>query len=78
MNFLIFAIYKMDFKLITVFAFFQVDHLNGQIFIDIMEKKSFSCATWQAVNHHGGQLSIPFYPKKPSIPLISRKRAIVS
>lgn len=43
-----------------------------------MEKRSFSCATWQAVNLHGGQLSIPFYPKKFSIPYFSRKRAVVS
>lgn len=42
----------------------EVDHLNGQVFVDIMEKKSFSCVTWDAVNRYGGQLSIPFYPSK--------------
>lgn len=42
----------------------EIDHLNGQVFVDIMEKKSFNCATWQAVNHYGGQLHIPFYPPK--------------
>lgn len=42
----------------------EVDHLNGQLFIDIMDKKTFMCATWQAVNFHSGQLSIPFHPPK--------------
>lgn len=42
----------------------EVDHLNGQVFVDIMEKKSFNCVTWAAVNRNGGQLSIPFYPTK--------------
>lgn len=42
----------------------ELDHLNGQMFVDIMEKKSLSCATWEAVNFHGGQLHIPFYPPK--------------
>lgn len=54
----------------------EVDHLNGQVFVDIMEKKSFSCATWQAVNMHGGQLSIPFHP--PKLNIMKRKRTIVS
>lgn len=45
----------------------EIDHLNGQVYIDIMEKKSFTCATWEAVNIHGGQLHIPFYPRKKLI-----------
>lgn len=42
----------------------EVDHLNGQIFVDIMEYKSLTCVTWDAVNRNSGQLSIPFYPTK--------------
>lgn len=41
----------------------EMDHLNGQLFVDIMTKKSFACTTWQEVNKTGGQLFIPFYPK---------------
>lgn len=54
----------------------EVDHLNGQVFVDIMEKKSFSCATWEVVNMEGGQLSIPFHP--PKIHPFKRKRNIVT
>lgn len=54
----------------------EVDHLNGQVFVDIMEKKSFCCATWEAVNIHAGKISIPFYPAKLSP--IKRKRTIFS
>lgn len=46
----------------------ELDHLNGQVFVDVMEKKSFACATWEAVNAHGGQMSIPFYPTKALLP----------
>lgn len=41
-----------------------IDHLNGQLFVDIMEPKTFMCATWQAVNFHGGQISMQFHPPK--------------
>lgn len=42
----------------------EVDHLNGKVFIDIMNRKSFTCSTWEAINAYGGKLYIPFYPKK--------------
>lgn len=42
----------------------ELDHLNGRVFVDIMDTKTFTCATWEAVNAHSGQLSIPFYPAK--------------
>lgn len=41
----------------------ELDHLNGQLFVDIMNRKSFTCSNWEAVNKHEGQLFIPFYPK---------------
>lgn len=42
----------------------ETDHLNGQLFVDIMKKKSFTCTAWEAVNKHEGQLKIPFCPKE--------------
>lgn len=46
------------------FSQHELDHLNGQVFVDIMEKKTFSCAAWEAVNFNAGKLHIPFYPVK--------------
>lgn len=42
----------------------ETDHLKGQIFTDIMDRKTFACSTWEAINFYGGKLHIPFYPKK--------------
>lgn len=42
----------------------EMDHINGTVFTDIMDRKTFNCSTWQAVNAYGGKLHIPFYPKK--------------
>lgn len=58
----------------------EVDHLNGQLFVDIMEKKTFTCAAWEAVNINGGQLHIPFYPVKQKfkVNLNPAKKSIVT
>lgn len=42
----------------------ELDHLNGQLYVDIMKSKSFTCTTWEEVNKHEGQMFIPFYPKE--------------
>lgn len=42
----------------------EMDHLNGQVYTDIMDRKSFGCNVWDEVNKSNGQLYIPFYPKK--------------
>lgn len=42
----------------------EMDHLNGQLYTDIMDRKTFTCSSWEAVNFHNGQLDIPFYPRK--------------
>lgn len=42
----------------------EMDHLEGQLFVDIMEKKSLTCVAWEAVNDNEGKLNIPFYPKE--------------
>lgn len=41
----------------------EMDHLNGQIYVDIMNTKTFNCTCWQAVNDKQGRIEIPFYPK---------------
>lgn len=42
----------------------ELDHLNGQLYVDIMQKKTFICNSWEAVNKNEGKLFIPFYPKE--------------
>jgi peptide deformylase len=39
------------------------DHLNGVVFTDIMDKKTFRCTNWDMVNRKAGKIEIPFYPK---------------
>lgn len=41
----------------------EVDHLNGKLYVDIMDRKTFCCSCWQDVNEHNGKISIPFGPK---------------
>lgn len=41
----------------------EMDHLNGIVYTDIMNRQSFSCSCWHMVNVKEGQLSIPFGPK---------------
>lgn len=41
----------------------EMDHLNGVVFTDIMNRQSFSCTCWHMVNVKEGQLNIPFGPK---------------
>ncbi|XP_035776572.1 peptide deformylase, mitochondrial-like [Anopheles albimanus] len=41
----------------------EMDHLNGTIYTDIMERKSFTCSCWQAVNEHQGRIRLSFASK---------------
>lgn len=41
----------------------EMDHLNGIVFTDIMNRQSFSCSCWHMVNVKEGRLNIPFGPK---------------
>lgn len=41
----------------------EMDHLNGILYTDIMNQKSFSCTCWQAVNAREGRVYINFDPK---------------
>jgi len=41
----------------------EMDHLNGIVYTDIMNNKSFSCSCWHMINVKRGQLNIPFYAR---------------
>ncbi|XP_053595172.1 peptide deformylase, mitochondrial [Microplitis demolitor] len=40
----------------------EFDHLQGKLYTDIMDRKSLSCAVWEAVNRRAGKVSIDYYP----------------
>lgn len=40
----------------------EMDHLDGKLFTDIMERKTFTCTCWEEVNLSNGKLVIPFHP----------------
>lgn len=42
----------------------EMDHLNGILFTDLMNRKTLRCTNWEIVNIKGGRIEIPFYPKK--------------
>lgn len=41
----------------------EMDHLNGILYTDVMNRKSFACCCWQAVNSREGRIYINFDPK---------------
>lgn len=41
----------------------EMDHLNGVVFTDIMNRQTLSCTCWHMVNVKEGRLNIPFGPK---------------
>ncbi|XP_058460258.1 peptide deformylase, mitochondrial-like isoform X2 [Malaya genurostris] len=41
----------------------EMNHLNGIIYTDIMNRKTFTCTCWQAVNANRGRVSIGFHKK---------------
>lgn len=42
----------------------EIDHLNGILFTDLMNRKTLRCTNWEMVNTKGGRIEVPFYPKK--------------
>lgn len=40
----------------------EMDHLNGVVYTDRMERKTFSCNFWENVNKHNGRIELPFRP----------------
>ncbi|XP_052755467.1 peptide deformylase, mitochondrial-like [Galleria mellonella] len=41
----------------------EIDHLDGKLYIDIMDRKTFTCTCWEEVNLSKGKLVIPFHPE---------------
>ncbi|XP_059052919.1 peptide deformylase, mitochondrial-like isoform X1 [Achroia grisella] len=41
----------------------EIDHLDGKLYIDRMDRKTFSCTCWEEVNLSKGKLVIPFHPE---------------
>lgn len=39
----------------------EMDHLDGKLYIDHMDRKTFICTCWEAVNTKSGRIEIPFY-----------------
>ncbi|XP_058115989.1 peptide deformylase, mitochondrial-like [Anopheles ziemanni] len=41
----------------------EMDHLNGIVYTDIMNRKSFTCTCWEAVNAKQGRVNLSFAKK---------------
>lgn len=42
----------------------EIDHLDGILFTDVMNRKTLRCTNWEMVNIKGGRIAIPYYSKK--------------
>lgn len=42
----------------------EMDHIDGIIFTDLMDRKSLTCTCWDAVNQHNGRVEMRFDGKK--------------
>ncbi|KAJ8919100.1 hypothetical protein NQ315_012085 [Exocentrus adspersus] len=40
----------------------EMDHLNGITYIDLMDRKTFTCGCWNVINEHGGKVELPYSP----------------
>ncbi|XP_063619211.1 peptide deformylase, mitochondrial-like [Cydia splendana] len=41
----------------------ELDHLDGKLYTDIMDRKTLCCTCWEEVNVSQGKLAIPFTPE---------------
>lgn len=41
----------------------EMDHLNGKLYTDIMDRKSLTCSCWQVINERRGKVLLPFGPQ---------------
>ncbi|KAH8268005.1 hypothetical protein KR018_005467 [Drosophila ironensis] len=39
----------------------EMDHLEGKLYTDHMDRATFACTCWEAVNTKSGRVEIPFY-----------------
>lgn len=42
----------------------EMDHIDGVLFTDLMDRRSLACTCWDAVNTHGGRIEMRFDGKK--------------
>lgn len=38
----------------------EMDHIDGILFTDVMDRKSLACTCWDAVNTHNGRIEMRF------------------
>ncbi|XP_011551378.3 peptide deformylase, mitochondrial [Plutella xylostella] len=41
----------------------EMDHLDGKLYVDIMDRKTLHCLCWEEVNLSKGKVTIPFTPE---------------
>lgn len=41
----------------------EMDHLDGKLYTDIMDRKTLLCSCWEEVNLSKGKVAIPFSPE---------------
>lgn len=42
----------------------EMDHIEGVIFTDLMNRKTLACTCWEAVNDHDGRVEVRFDGKQ--------------
>ncbi|XP_017776908.1 PREDICTED: peptide deformylase, mitochondrial-like [Nicrophorus vespilloides] len=40
----------------------EMDHLNGTLYTDIMNRKSLTCGGWEIINERNGSVNLPYKP----------------
>lgn len=41
----------------------EMDHLDGKLYTDIMDKRSLNCPHWQVINERRGKVELPYGPE---------------
>ncbi|XP_065156281.1 peptide deformylase, mitochondrial-like [Atheta coriaria] len=41
----------------------EMDHLNGKLYTDIMDRKTLTCGCWDIINERNGGVILPYRPK---------------
>lgn len=42
----------------------EMDHIDGVMFTDLMDRRTLACTCWDAVNRHNGRIEMRFDGKK--------------
>lgn len=40
----------------------EIDHLDGKLYTDLMDRKTLCCACWEIVNERSGKVLLPYSP----------------